>query len=133
VLLARRCGARGADAEDLAQEALIKLLTYGGAIDRPEAWLSVVVKRLHLRRLRAADRPLLGRAAAFDPWPGVDLSIDARRLLSQVSPKCRTSLWLSYAGYSERETAERVGSSVRTLEKSLHRARRELRRKLSGS
>jgi DNA-directed RNA polymerase specialized sigma24 family protein len=131
LLFARRCGARAEDAEDLAQEALIKLLTYGGTIEQPAAWLYVVVKRLYLRRLRAAGRPLPGRAAWFDPWPGVELSIDARRLLARVSSKSRASLWLSFAGYTERETAELVGCSVSATEKSLHRARCQLRRMLA--
>ncbi len=121
---------RAEDAEDLAQEALIKLLTYGGKIERPAAWLSVVVRRLYLRRLRAANRPLPGPAASFDPWPGVELSIDARRLLARVSSKSRAELCLSFAGYTERETAELIGCSVSTTEKSLHRARRRLRRML---
>jgi DNA-directed RNA polymerase specialized sigma24 family protein len=133
VLFARRCGARAEDAEDLAQEALIKLLTHGGTIDRPAAWLYVVVRRLYLRRLRAAQRPLPGRSAWFDPWPGVELSIDARRLLARVSSKSRASLRLSFAGYTERETAELVGCSVSTIEKSLYRARCQLRRLLASS
>jgi DNA-directed RNA polymerase specialized sigma24 family protein len=133
LLFARRCGARAEDAEDIAQEALIKLLTHGGTIERPAAWLYVVVRRLYLRRLRAAHRALPGRAAWFDPWPGVELSIDARRLLARVSSRSRASLFLSLAGYTERETAELVGCSVATTEKSLHRARRRLRRMLSSS
>jgi len=70
------------------------------------------VKRLYLRRLRAAGRPLPVRAAWFDPWPGVELSIDARRLMARVSSKSRASLWLSFAGYTERETAALVGCSL---------------------
>jgi DNA-directed RNA polymerase specialized sigma24 family protein len=132
LLFARRCGARAEDAEDLAQDALIKLLTYGGTIERPAAWLYVVVRRLHLRRLRAAHRPPPGGTAWFDPWPAVELGIDARRLLARVSPKSRASLRLSFAGYTERETAALVGSTVTTTEKSLHRARCQLRRMLTA-
>jgi DNA-directed RNA polymerase specialized sigma24 family protein len=92
-----------------------------------------VVRRLYLRRLRAARRPLPGRAAWFDPWPGVELSIDARRLLARVSSKSRASLCLSFAGYTERETAALVGCSVASTEKSMHRARCRLRRMLASS
>jgi RNA polymerase sigma factor (sigma-70 family) len=131
VLFARRCGARAEDAEDLAQEALIKLLTYRGAIERPAAWLYVVVRRLYLRGLRAAPGSLPDRADAFDPWPSVELGIDTRRLLARISSKSRASLRLALAGFTERETAELVGSSVAATEKSLHRARCQLRRMLA--
>lgn len=123
---ARRLGARTQDAEDIAQEALLKLLTYGRAIDDPVAWLYVVVRRLHRRQLRRLEKSEWANVL-HDPWPEVELSIDARSLLRRVSDRARRSVYLSLAGYSEREAAQQLGCSVKATEKSLHKTRRRLR------
>jgi DNA-directed RNA polymerase specialized sigma24 family protein len=123
----RRFHAPVEDTEDIAQEALLKLVAYGAKIEDPVAWLFVVVRRLHQRRLRRSQRPLPPAPTSFDPWPGVELSIDTRRLLGLVSPRSRSAVCLSFAGYTEREAADRLGCSVKTTEKSLHRTRRRLR------
>jgi DNA-directed RNA polymerase specialized sigma24 family protein len=122
----RRFHAPVEDTEDIAQEALLKLVTYGGKIEDPVAWLFVVVRRLHQRQ-RRSQRPLPPVPTSFDPWPGVELSIDTRRLLGRISPRSRVAVCLSFAGYTEREAADRMGCSVKTTEKSLHRTRRRLR------
>jgi RNA polymerase sigma factor (sigma-70 family) len=131
--LARYFGARRQDAEDVAQEALLKLVLSGDAIENPVAWLYVVVRRQLRRRSRGMDQQASPRAlTSVNPWPAVDLSLDAHRLMARLSSRARKSLLLSVAGFSERETAARLGCSVKATEKTLHKARREARRLLQN-
>ena len=129
--LARHFGARAEDAEDIAQEALLKLITYRETIEDPIPWLFVVIRRLQRPRTTAVDPQTSRRPSGIDPWPEVELKIDARRLLARISLRDRRSVCLSLAGFSEREAALQLGCSLKATEKSLHRARRQLR-KLSG-
>lgn len=128
VLIARRCGARPEDAEDLAQDALLKLVTYAESVADPRAWLFVVIGRLwRRRRMRAEPRMQL---ATFDPWSGVELDIDTRRILERLNDRRRNAFLLALLGHSEREIGERLGCSVKATEKALHRARQSLRASL---
>jgi RNA polymerase sigma factor (sigma-70 family) len=130
--MARRFGASREDAEDIAQEALLKLVTYGESIGNPVAWLYVVTRRLERRLAKQAEAALYASPEIVDPWPAKHLSVDAQRLLAQLSPRCQMSLWLSSQGFTERESAERLGCSVKATEKALHKARRELRHLLGS-
>lgn len=124
--LACHFGARGEDAEDIAQEALLKFITYGDTIEDPVAWLYVVVRRLHARVSSLPEEQRLA-PGLVDPWPAVDLRIDARRLLARLRLRDRLSVYLAFEGYSEREMAAKLACSVKATEKSLNRARRSLR------
>jgi RNA polymerase sigma factor (sigma-70 family) len=130
--LARRFGAHHQDVEDIGQEALLKLLTYRDTIQNPEAWLFVVVGRL-VRRY--ANRPRIAEhlPVSLDPWPEIDLVLDAKHLLTGLSVRERRALLLSFAGFTERETAARLGCSIKATEKSLHQARRAVRKSLAAS
>jgi DNA-directed RNA polymerase specialized sigma24 family protein len=125
--LARHFGARSQDVEDIAQDALLKLLTYRTTVDDPVAWLFVVVRRLRYRRSRLLEEPLPRVPPSFDPWPEVELAIDASRLLMRVSARGRSSIYLSLQGFTEREAAGRLGCSVKSTEKSLHETRHRIR------
>lgn len=125
--LARRFVARPQDVEDVAQEALLKLVTYADRIENPEAWLFVVIGR-DARRQSALSRTVPGTSASIDPWPAVDLALDARRVLARLPIRDRQALLLAFEGWSERETAARLGCSVKATEKSLHRARATARK-----
>lgn len=121
---ARMYGAQ--DAEDLAQDALLRLLTERNQIRDPVAWLYVVVRRLHARRAHHSTSSFAA-PLKVDPWPLIELSLDAQRLSRSLHSRERRSLSLSLAGFSESESAGRLGCSVKATEKSLHRARRQLR------
>jgi RNA polymerase sigma factor (sigma-70 family) len=124
---ARRCGARAEDAEDLAQEALLKLVTHADTVENPAAWLRIVVRRLSAHG-RTREEPLPTTPQALDPWVAVDLDIDTRRVLERMGARERASVLLSLAGYSERESSVRLGCSLKATEKALHQARRQVRR-----
>jgi RNA polymerase sigma-70 factor (ECF subfamily) len=53
------------EAEDVAQEALLRLTRQEGAIDEPAAWMTTVVTRLSINVLRSARAR---RAAYVGPW-----------------------------------------------------------------
>ncbi|QQR74344.1 MAG: sigma-70 family RNA polymerase sigma factor [Holophagales bacterium] len=129
---ARRFALRAQDAEDIAQEALLRLLRYDGEIASPVAWLFVVIRRLAIAPQRPAEEMLPERLAGSDPWPIVELELDTRRLLAALPRRARHALGLALAGYSEVESAARLGCSVKATEKALHRARREARRRLAA-
>jgi RNA polymerase sigma factor (sigma-70 family) len=131
LVFARYFGAREQDVEDLAQEALLKLITYSGTIENPSTWLFVVVRRLQKQWTRHLEAPLPRTPPSVDPWPAVELGLDARRVFARLSLRARRSLSLSLAGYSERETAECLGCSVKATEKTLHKARQRARRLLA--
>jgi DNA-directed RNA polymerase specialized sigma24 family protein len=127
--LARRFGAPQWDVDDIAQEALLKFIASRDRIENPEAWLFLVIGR-HVRR--CADRPKTPQhgKSSIDPWRVVDLVLDTQRLLNGLSVRARRALLLSLAGFSERETAARLGCSIKATEKSLYRARQAVRKSL---
>jgi RNA polymerase sigma factor (sigma-70 family) len=125
--LARHFGARGSDAEDIAQEALLKLITYVDTVEEPIAWLYVVVRRLQQRRSRRLEGWAVRSPRPIDPRPGLELLIDTRRLLRTLPPRQQRSVFLSLAGFTEREAAARLGCSIKATEKTLFKARKRLR------
>ncbi len=132
VSFARRFAMRAQDAEDIAQEALLRLLRYDGEIASPVAWLFVVIRRLAIAPQRPAEESLPERLAGSDPWPIVELELDTRRLLATLPRRSRRALGLALAGFTEVESAARLGCSVKATEKALYRARREARRRLAA-
>jgi DNA-directed RNA polymerase specialized sigma24 family protein len=133
VSCARRFGASREDAEDIAQEALFKLLIYIDRVEDPVAWLYVVTRRLYRRLATPARMTVATVEEGLDPRPYLDLSIDTRRLAARLSVRRQMSLRLAAVGYTERETAERLGCTAKASERALHQARRQIRRGLAGS
>jgi len=129
--LAMWFGARPQEAEDVAQDALLKLLTHRGPIANPVAWLFVVIRR-QVRLRRIGEQPLATTAAQYDPWRAIEFRIDASKCSTEMSTRARKVLSLAIAGYSGREVAVTLGCSVRAAEKSLHKARGQLRRHMGA-
>jgi RNA polymerase sigma factor (sigma-70 family) len=140
VALARRCGA-GDDAEDVAQEALVRAATFD-RLDRERAgaFLSAVVARLVVDQHRRASRDhLLSRHARLAARP-IDFAdevcdrdearwavrIAARRL----PPGLRVLLRSRAQGVSWRELAARYGEPAPALEARTRRALLDLRRRI---
>lgn len=124
---ARHFARQPEDAEDLAQEALLLLLRSRDRIFDPASWLYVVVRRLAARSSPTTRGTLPLERLAHDPWPAIELDLDARRLLASLPSRASRALRLSFAGLSERESAEKLGCSVRAVEKVLHTARKRVR------
>jgi len=115
------------DAEDVAHEALLKLLVCGEKVTAPIPWLWVVIRHLAKRRAHTPRPAPLFVDQRVDPWAEVELEIDTRQLLATLPERSRQCLCLFNEGFTATEIAARLGCSVKTAEKSIFKARRRLR------
>lgn len=124
-------GATPEMAEDVAQDAVVKLLAEpGGAVRNPRAWLRVVVKNELFRSWRrhppdVGDEVLV--EVTEDPWPDADTRIEVRQVLGELPTRERAALALAATGHSQLEIAEVLLCSVKMIEKLLHQGRRRSR------
>lgn len=151
--MARRLTRTRADAEDLAQEGLVRAFERRASLRDPakiRSWLLSTVRNLHLNRVRD-DKPhllVLSAGPELDRKQG-DLreEIQARVLpddlllaLRQLPEEQSTALWLrAVEGFSYDEVAEAMDTPVGTVRSRLSRARQtmisllpERRRQLAG-
>lgn len=142
----RLVGDRG-EAEDIVQEALLRLWTNAPRwkpVASVRTWLYRVTVNLandlHRRRgRRRPDAPLTDAADAPDPAPDPVETLDRDRTGRQVADaiaalpeRQRNALVLTYyEGLSNGETAGILGTSVGSVEALLVRARRTLREALA--
>jgi RNA polymerase sigma-70 factor (ECF subfamily) len=142
VRLARRTTGSDADAEEIVQEALLRVWTNAPRW-RPTAafrtWFYRVVLNLSLnRRRRAPFFPLDQAGDPADPAadPSAQLERDERdrrvaSAIAELPARERAAIALTYAdGLSNAETAAVLGTSVSAVETLLVRARRSLRARL---
>jgi DNA-directed RNA polymerase specialized sigma24 family protein len=113
-------------ADDAVAEAFAEALRRGRALRDPAAWVWRVAFRLAAGELKER-----GRVEAFrdEPVTGMpDPFIDLWRALAQLPLKQRASVVLAdYAGWSHREIATALDSSVSAVGVHIHRARKRLR------
>jgi DNA-directed RNA polymerase specialized sigma24 family protein len=113
-------------ADDAVAEAFAQALRRGSAVRDPAAWVWRVAFRLAAGELKER-----GRVEHFegDPVPGLpDPFVDLWRALALLPLKQRASVVLAdYAGWSHREIAKALGSSVSAVGVHVHRARKRLR------
>jgi len=148
----RRWAARWADtadeAEDIAQEAMIKLVTGFGSFrgrGHVESWMYRITRNVavSLQRRRAARRRAEGRfhEAADRVTPGdLPARVEARRLAQlalaradELSPRKRIAfLSVSVEGQTAAETGRRLGVEPATIRSLVCRARLQIRRALPG-
>ncbi|MHB1628754.1 MAG: sigma-70 family RNA polymerase sigma factor [Bacilli bacterium] len=140
VRLAMRIVGNRSSAEDVAQEAFLRLLSDGGRVARRASWLRTVAVRICYDRLRAQtagerrDRRM-GREAEASVAPSAEQEWEARarrtrlrRALESLPERDRRALELRYSGFSYREIAQEIhvdGATVGTL---LLRAMKKLKR-----
>jgi RNA polymerase sigma-70 factor (ECF subfamily) len=142
VALASRTLADPAEAEDVAQEAFLRLWRFAPRWRPDEArvgtWLHRVALNLCLDR-RARKREELGEPpAAVDPAPGPARALQQREMadhvraaLDRLPDAQRNAIALChYQGMRNIEAAEVMGVSVEALESLLARGRRKLREEL---
>ncbi|MCO6417855.1 sigma-70 family RNA polymerase sigma factor [Siccirubricoccus sp. KC 17139] len=145
--LALRVLGQPAEAEEVAQEALLRAWQAAGSFDPGRArfttWLHRIVVNLAIDRARrlATAGPRTG-PEALEAWPdpGPDPEAQAasaqqeaglRAALARLAPKYRAAIALAYEeGLSGAEAAAALGLSERALEGVLYRARQALRRHL---
>lgn len=135
--MARRLARCRTEAEDLAQEGLIRAFERRGSLRDPEkirSWLLSLLRNLHLNRVRDQKPHLvvLSGGAEFDHRSGdLEEEIQARALsdelvlaLQSLPEEQATVLWLrSVEGLSYDEIAEAMGTPVGTVRSRLSRAR----------
>jgi RNA polymerase sigma-70 factor, ECF subfamily len=142
--LARRILGNGTEAEDVAQEALLRVWTHAPrwqplALFR--TWLTRVVVNLCLDRKRRA--PWLALEAAGEivdpaPGPGAKTERDERdrlvaRAIAELPARQRTAIVLTYGdGMSNAQVAEILDTSVSAVETLLIRGKQNLRRALDS-
>jgi RNA polymerase sigma-70 factor (ECF subfamily) len=145
LLMARRVTGNLADAEDVAQEAFLRVWQHAADWRDKGAkfttWLYRVVMNLCLdRRRRAPMAPLEAAGDPADERPTAEASVAAREreravadALATLPDRQRAALVLSYyEGLSNAAAAEVLATSTAALESLLVRARRSLRAELES-
>lgn len=141
VMLARKLSRGQFDPEDLAHEVLERWLRRAGAAVDPRAWVTVVLRRLLVDRLRrrraAAEVPAEGMAlAVVEPepvpwWCDLELGV-VRRELGRLPPALRETFELfSFQARSYQQIACELNIAMGTVGTRISRARALLRRRLS--
>jgi DNA-directed RNA polymerase specialized sigma24 family protein len=131
------CRGTSIDPDDLAQEALARLLLVYDRVRNRRSWLARVVANLFVSELRRTRVRAGGReglkAVSVDVATGptrLDSRLDLRRharVLSEVERRC---LSLYAAGHSHREIATMLGRPVHGIGPCIARALARLRRSL---
>jgi RNA polymerase sigma factor (sigma-70 family) len=118
-----------ADAEDIAQDAILALFQQATRVRDPLAWLFTVTRhiaaRRHILRQRlpiAPDVLPTGCSALQDDRPGVAVALRLVRADPRLSPRDRVVLSLMALGYTHREIAARIGCSRSDIGQYLSRA-----------
>ncbi len=137
-----------AEAEDIAQETLIRLWRNAATIEIGDKdgglkpWLGRVARNLAIDRLRGAKRVQLVDEVPDQPVPAVqtreleeaDTAQRVAGAIAELSENQRLALTLfHYQGHSQREIAEVLGVSQEAVESLLARARRALKGKLQAT
>ncbi len=142
--LARRVLGNAADAEDVAQEAMLRVWTHAPRWQPLAAfrtWLTRVVVNLCLDRKRRAPWVALEAAGEIvDPTPGAtaiaEQSERERALtaaIAELPDRQRTAIILTYTeGMTNAQVADALGTSVSAVETLLIRGKQNLRAKLGG-
>jgi RNA polymerase sigma-70 factor (ECF subfamily) len=143
--LARRILGNAADAEDVAQEAMLRVWTHAPRwqpLAQFRTWLTRVVVNLCLDRKRRAPWVELETAGEIvDPaeGPGDQAeSHERERLVAQaiagLPGRQRTAIMLTYGdGMSNAQVAEVLDTTVSAVETLLVRGKQNLRRALDGA
>jgi DNA-directed RNA polymerase specialized sigma24 family protein len=119
-------------ADDAVAEAFAQALRRGRALRDPGAWVWRAAFRI-----AAGELMQRGRMATFAVEPVIGMPepfVDLWRALAQLPMKQRASVVLAdYAGWSHREIADALGSSVSAIGVHVHRARKRLRELLEAT
>jgi len=130
------------EAEDVAQEALLRLTRQEGSIDEPAAWITTVVTRLSINVLKSARTrresyvgPWLPEPLVEDPAPGPasraeladSLSLALLVLLERLTPVERAAYLLREVfGYEYAEIAAIIEQTEVNSRQLVTRARKHL-------
>ncbi len=144
VRLARRILGNTADAEDVAQEAMLRVWTHAPRwqpLAAFKTWLTRVVVNLCLDRKRRApwvELEAAGEIADSAPVASELAETDERerllqRAIAELPDRQRTAIVLTYSeGMSNAQVADILDTSVSAVETLLVRGKQNLRRALGG-
>ena len=141
--LVRRLTRTRADAEDLAQEALVRAFEKRASLRDPErvrGWVLAMLRNLHLNRIRD-EKPhllVLGGEAPEEPRGDLEREVMDRHLpdhlllaLRALPEEQASAMWLrEVEGLSYEELAEAMGTPIGTVRSRLARARASLLERL---
>jgi RNA polymerase sigma-70 factor (ECF subfamily) len=143
--LARRVLGNAADAEDVAQEAMLRVWTHAPRwqpLAQFRTWLTRVVVNLCLDRKRRASWVALEAAGEIvDPAPGATEQAEHNErdrlvagAIAGLPARQRTAIVLTYGdGMSNAQVAEVLDTTVSAVETLLVRAKQNLRRALDDA
>lgn len=127
-----------AEAEDLAQEALARVLERWDRVsdmESPEGYLyrtALNLNRKRLRRMTIAARRVLG-VSDHDALAAAEDRVDVLRAVASLPRPQREALVLVvWLGYGTEEAGTLLGIEPGSVRGRLHRARQALRRQLGG-
>jgi RNA polymerase sigma factor (sigma-70 family) len=107
-------------------EAFAQALRRGTAIRDPKSWVWRTAYRIAAGEKQRGAEVMTRVAEPFEEMP--ESIVDLLRALARLTPNQRASVILAdYAGYSHREIASVLGTSVPTVAVHVHNARRRLR------
>lgn len=118
-------------AEDLLAVAVLGALSSPGwrAVDNQRAYLYRVVLHEAVRSHRSTDRRLRReiRAAVPTEWEPSSVDVDVLRVLGRLTVRQRAVVFFTYwADLTPLAVAETIGTSERTVERELTKARQRL-------
>ncbi len=124
----------GQEADDVAQEAMIRFLRLRATVERARPWLRVVVRRMAVKAASSRweeahltrDQPAAPERVA-GPGVNADLRLDIGRAMAHLRAQERWLLQSSAMGYSMRELADLAGVTTAAIKVRLFRARAKLR------
>ena len=125
-----RVTGNGADADDIVQEAFLRLLRAGLETSEEEwrRYLYRIASNLVVDRWRARKRQRDDRQPAQPVAPDRADDADVARTFAELTPRERALLWLAYVeGDTHQEIAESLGVRRGSVKVLLFRARRRLR------
>ena len=127
-----RVTGHSADADDIVQEAFLRLLCSGPDVDDEQRrrYLFRVASNLVVDRWRRKKReePDDARRADAPPTSSREPDDDVARTFAELSTRDRALLWLAYVeGETHQEMARSLGVGTRSIKVLLFRAKRRLR------
>jgi RNA polymerase sigma factor (sigma-70 family) len=119
-------------AEELAQEAFVRLHEHFASVVNPGGFLRTAVVRLAISWRRRDTREQLHLATVDEPGPTGEIEIDETwDALDALAPERRAALVLRYyEDLSHEEIAAAMGCRVATARTRVHRALDDLRKEL---
>jgi RNA polymerase sigma factor (sigma-70 family) len=121
-----------ADADDMAQEAMLRYAMATPKPSNPPAWLTVVVRRLsnrnRLRNLARRDAEATFLESYTPPRADIELQIELSRVVSRLTARHRRVIRMLVIGAQSADIAAAFGCKIRDVGQMVARARRGARR-----